>query len=143
MAASSAYHLISKEAENRSLGTITFLDRYVRINNPNWKGSGIILILCKYYIVISDTRYTNKFLDFFFLLLAAILSELHENSIRKDWVTKKYMEEFVWGTSLFWLYALLLLSFFLQKMVGGGAGAEAGAPCPQCLQPCNVYKESE
>ena len=37
----SAYGGISKE-----------LDAHVGINNPCWQSSGIIIILCKYYIVI-------------------------------------------------------------------------------------------
>ena len=34
---------------------IAFLDTYVCINNPYWESSGIIITLCKYEIVISDT----------------------------------------------------------------------------------------
>ena len=40
------------------------------------------------------------------------LWELHENARRKDWsYRKKYIEEFVWVISLFWLHSLLSLSF--------------------------------
>ena len=43
------------------------------------------------------------------------------NTIRKSWETKKerlsyrkkYIEEFVWGISLFWLHACLFLAFFV------------------------------
>ena len=52
----------------------------------NWKA-----IMTKYWnhndfvqILYSDLRYTDRPLDVFFLLLAVILSELHENSRRKD-----------------------------------------------------------
>ena len=44
--------------------------------------------MCKYYIVISDAL-VGSFLDVLFLLLAVILSELHEKPKRKDWVTEK------------------------------------------------------
>ena len=37
-----------------SLDTIEFLEIHVCINNPYWKSSGIIIFLCKYYIVISN-----------------------------------------------------------------------------------------
>ena len=32
-----------------------FLDTHVCINNPHWQSSEIIVFLCKYYIVISNT----------------------------------------------------------------------------------------
>ena len=70
------------------LDTTEFLDTHVCINNPHWQSSGIIIFLCKYYIVISDTL-VGSFLDMLFLLLAVILSELHEKPRRKDWVTEK------------------------------------------------------
>ena len=41
--------------------------------------------MCKYYIVISNTL-VGAFLDGLFLLLAVILSELHDKPRRKDWV---------------------------------------------------------
>ena len=67
------------------------------INKPHWQSSGIIIFLCKYYIIISDTL-VGFFLDVLFLLLAVILSELYEKPRRKkDWVaeesTKKYLCE--------------------------------------------------
>ena len=69
-----------------SLDTIAFLGIHVCISNPCWQSSGIIIklqILCSYLI------YTDRLLDVFFLLLAVILSELHENPRRKVWVTEK------------------------------------------------------
>ena len=96
-----------------SSNTIEFFDTDVFINSPHWQSSGILIFLCKYYIVISDTL-VYSFLDALFLLLAVILSELHEKPRRKDWVTeKKYIEEFVWGISLFLLHALFSMSFCL------------------------------
>ena len=71
-----------------SLNTIEFLDTYVFINSPHWQSSGILIFLCKYYIVVSDTL-VYSFLDALFLLLAIILSELREKPRRKDWVTEK------------------------------------------------------
>ena len=45
--------------------------------------------MCKYYIVISDTR-VGFFLNVLYLLLAVILSELYEKPRRKkDWVREK------------------------------------------------------
>ena len=84
----SVYHVISKEVENPSLDANEFLDLHICINNPHWQSSGIIVFLCKYYIVISNTL-TGSFLDVFFMLLAVILSELHEKPQTKDWVTEK------------------------------------------------------
>ena len=58
------------------------------INKPLWQSSGIIIFLCKYYIIISDTL-VGFFLDVLFLLLAVILSKLYEEPRRnKDWVTE-------------------------------------------------------
>ena len=69
------------------IDTIEFLDKHVCINNP--QSSGIIKFLCIYYIVILDTL-GGSFLDVVFLLLAVILSELHEKPRRnKDWVTEQ------------------------------------------------------
>ena len=42
---------------------------------------GIIIFLCKYYVVLSDLL-AESFLDVFFLLLTVILSELHEKPRR-------------------------------------------------------------
>ena len=44
--------------------------------------------MCKYYVVISDTL-AGSFLDVPFFLLAVILSDLHVNPRRKDWVAEK------------------------------------------------------
>ena len=60
-----------------SLDAIEFFDTNVCISNPDWQSSGIITFLFKYYIDISGT------LDVLFLLLAVILSELHEKQRKK------------------------------------------------------------
>ena len=85
------------------------------------------MTLCEYYIVISDTLIVFWM---FYVLLGVTLSELHENTRRKDWVTEK-STEIVYGTSLFFAarppsyiifcrFFLLLPHFrVLQKMVRG------------------------
>ena len=91
--------------------SIEFLDISAFIINQHWQSSRILISLCKYCIVISDTV-ENSFLAVHFWLLAVILSELHEKPRRKDWIIRKeYMEEFVWGISLFWLHAPLSVFF--------------------------------
>ena len=78
-----------KNMKNISLDKIEFLDTHVCINNPHWQSIGIIIFLCKYYIVISDTLEAS-FLDVLSLLLVGILSELHEKPRgKKVWVTEK------------------------------------------------------
>ena len=62
---------------------------HVFLNNPHWQRSEIIILLWEYYIVISNTL-VGCLLDVLFLLLAIILSELHEKPRKnKDWVTEK------------------------------------------------------
>ena len=70
----SAYHVISTEVESH-LWTIEVFDTYAFINKTHWQSSGIIIILLKYYIDISDTL-VGSFLDVLFLLMAIILSDL-------------------------------------------------------------------
>ena len=85
--AASVYHVISTEVENHIFKPIEFLDTSAFINNPHWQSSGILIFLCKYYIVISNTL-VGSLLDMLFLLVDVILSELHEKPRRKDWVTE-------------------------------------------------------
>ena len=61
-------------------------------------------------ILYSYLRYTDSFLDVFFLLLAVILSELYEKKRLSH--KKKYIEEFIWETSHFWLHVLFIMLFF-------------------------------
>ena len=80
------------------------------------QSSGIITFLCKYHTGISDTH--RQALRCVFLVARC-------NIIRASWETKKeifscrkeYKEEFVWGTSLFWLDTLLSVSFFVTFFV--------------------------
>ena len=106
--AASTYRVISKEVENRVFRHSRIF-RHTCINNSYWQRSGIIRVL-----------------DVIFLLLAVIWSELHENPRRKGSVTKevhrkkvqkKYIEQFVWEASLFWLHTLFLVSFFVAFFV--------------------------
>ena len=87
--AASVYHVISTEVENHIFKPIEFLDTSAFINNQHWRISEILIFLCKYCIVISETL-VGSFLDVHFLLLAVILSELHEKPRREDWVTEKH-----------------------------------------------------
>ena len=110
------YQVISKEVENRIFRHYRIF-RYICINNLFWQRSGIKIFLCKYANancanMCSYLRYTNELLDLFFLLLAVILSELPKKE-RLSYI-KKYIQEYAWETSLFWLHALLPMSFFCR-----------------------------
>ena len=86
--AASAYHILSKEAENNIVRHNWVFRHACCTNNLHWESSGIIMFLCK-YIVTLDTL-VDCFLDVLFLLLVIILSGLHEKPRRnKDWVTDK------------------------------------------------------
>ena len=90
------------------------VSRYVCVNNPYWQSSGIIF-LYKYYIVISDTL----------MAFGCVFLVPRCNIIRASWETKnerlsyrkKYIVEFVSGTSLFWLRTLLLMLFLVVFFV--------------------------
>ena len=116
--AASAYHVISKEVKNHILRHNWILRHTCCVNNPHWQSDGIITFLCKYYIFISD-KLVGSSLDVLFLLLAVMLSGPHEKLWRdKDWVTeKKYLEEFVWGASVFWLTTLYSMSLCVTFFV--------------------------
>ena len=81
-----------------------------------------------YTVVVSDTL-VGSFLDVLFLSLAVILSELHEKTRRKDWVTEKVHRGFAWGISLFLtvrspFHAFLLLSSSTPSPFSNNALAE-------------------
>ena len=87
--AASVYHIISKEAENQIFRHNWNFRHKCVYKQPTLTNSEIIIFLCKYYIVISNTV-VGFFLDVLFLLLAVILSELYEKPRKnKDWVTEK------------------------------------------------------
>ena len=79
--APSVYHVISKEVKNHIM-IHNWISRHTCcINNSHWQISGIIIFLCKHYILISDAL-LDSFLDVLFLLLAVILSGLHQKPRR-------------------------------------------------------------
>ena len=85
----SAYHVITKEVKNHIMMHNWIFRHTCCINNLHWQISRIIIFLCKHYILISDAL-AGFFLDVLFLLLAGILSGIHEKPRRnKDWVTEK------------------------------------------------------
>ena len=94
-------------------------------------------------ILYSYLRYADRLSDVFFLLLVVILSELHENPRRKDLsYRKKYLEEFLRGSSLFRLHALLmsffvalfcLLWFYAEKNFASEGLGEGGSGSPSEL----------
>ena len=110
--------LYVKGGKKSQLETIEFLETHVVSSNSHWQSSGILIFWRKCCIVISDTL-LSSFLDVLFLLFAVILSGLHEEPRKnKDWVTeKKYIEEFVWGTSLSWQHTLLSMSVFVAFFI--------------------------
>ena len=109
-------YVISTEVENHIFKPIEFLDTSAFINNQHWQSSEILIFLCKYDIVISETL-VGFFLDVHFLLLAVILSELHEKPRRKDWVKEKIHRRicvrditFLTARCPFYVFLLLFLS---------------------------------
>ena len=94
--AASSYHVISKEVENHIFKHNLMFRDTCMYKEPT---------LTKYF------RYTGR------LFLGCALLLAHCNIIRASWETKKerlghrkkYIKEFVRGTLLFWLYALLYL----------------------------------
>ena len=94
--AASSYHVISKEVENHIFKHNLMFRDTCMYKQPT---------LTKYF------RYTGR------LFLGCALLLAHCNIIRASWETKKerlghrkkYIKEFVRGTLLFWLYALLYL----------------------------------
>ena len=104
-------YIISTEVENHIFQrNWIFRHLCIFIDNPHWQCSGILLFLCKYYIVILGTL-VGSFLDVLFLLLAVIIRTSWETKKERMSYRKKYIEEFVWGTLLFWLCTLLSMSF--------------------------------
>ena len=93
-----------------SLDTIIFLFTHICTNNAYWQSDENITILCIYSTVISNMQICSWMC---FLLAHCII-------IRASWETKKkrlsyrkkYIEEFVWETSLFWLHTLVIFYRF-------------------------------
>ena len=105
--------LYQRRQKITSLDTIEFLDTHVCTNNSHWQSSGIIF-LCK-----CNISYTGR------LFLGCVLFSAYSDIIKASWETKKdilsyrkkYIEEFVWGTLVFRLRALLSMSFFVAFFV--------------------------
>ena len=114
--AASSYHVISKEVENHIFRHNWIFRHISMYKQPTLTKYGNYIFSCKYDIVISDIP-VGSFLDVLFFLPTVILSELHERPRRKDWVTEKSTQEFVWGESLFWLNTLLSMSFSVTFFV--------------------------
>ena len=99
------------------MDTTEFLDTHVFLNNPYWQSSGIIFFLVQ--IWYGYFRYTVR------LFLGCALLLAHSNISRASWETKKerfsyrkkYIWEFAWGTSLFWLHAFLSMSLSVAFFV--------------------------
>ena len=143
----SAYHVVSKEAVNCVFRDNRVLDTHVYIKNPNWQRkwnySNFVQVLHNYL------RYPDRLLDMFFLLLAVILSELHGNSRRKDWVIEKSTQNnmcekhhFFGCTLSLWSHFLLLFSSTPllrgKKKLSPENGEGAGAPC---LRPVTILRK--
>ena len=68
-------------------------------------------------ILHSSFRYTDRFLNVFFSVLAVLLSVSRKTKKKRLSYRKKDIEEFVWEASLFWLHVLILKSFFVALFV--------------------------
>ena len=87
--AASSYRVMSKQVENGIFRHKWIYRHTCMRKQPHWQSSGIIIFLCKYYIIISNTLIGSLF-DVLFLFLAVVLSEFHKTPRRnKDWVTEK------------------------------------------------------
>ena len=69
--AASAYDVISKEVKTHILRHNSIFSLTCCIHVPHWQSGGIIIFLCRYYLVISDTL-IGSFLDVLFLLFGVI-----------------------------------------------------------------------
>ena len=97
-----------------SVNTIELLSTYVFVNNPHWKIVQFYYFSNIFqYFLYNYFRYTGR------LFLRCPLFVIRCNIIIASWETKterlsyrkKYIEEFVWVISLFWLHTLLSVLF--------------------------------
>ena len=102
------YHFVSIEVKDRIFRhNSSFRNLWQSINNPS--SSNIFV-----QIIYSYLRYTYRLVDVFSLVICC-------NTIKASWETKMeimscrktYIEEFVWGTSLFWQHTLFSMSCLL------------------------------
>ena len=107
-----AYHVISKEVEKHIFKHKSIF-RHTCIYKPptltrHWNFNIFVQIFYSYF------RYTGR------LFLGYALFVARCNTIRTLWETKKerlsykktYIKEFLWRISLFWLHAVLSMSFY-------------------------------
>ena len=109
--AASAYHVIWTEVENHIFKHNWIFRHLCIYKQPTltklWNFNIFVQILHSYF------RYTGRLFHRCALFVARC------NAIRTSWKTKKerlsyrkkYIEEFVWEVPLFWLHALLSMSF--------------------------------
>ena len=102
------YHFVSIEVKDRIFRrNSSFRHLWQSINNPS--SSNIFV-----QIIYSYLRYTYRLVDVFSLVICC-------NIIKASWETKMeimscrktYIEEFIWGTSLFWQHTLFSMSCLL------------------------------
>ena len=134
MMTASAYHVISKEVENRIFRHNRTFRHTFMYQQPTLTSSGIITFLCKYYIVISDTL-ISSWMSFFFARC---------KPRRKDWVTEKvhrrirvrHILSFFHLLPPFHLLLFYVKIFFFVPDNGVGRGVETGALClPVSIDP--------
>ena len=108
-----AYHIESKEVENHIFRHNWIFRHKCIYKQPPLTKQWDYNIFVQIY---SYFRYTGR------LFLWCVLFVARCNNIRASWETnkqkrfsyrKKYIEEFVWRTSLFWLHALLSIMSFV------------------------------
>ena len=143
--AASTYHVISREAENCFFRHNSVFRHTCLRNQPKLTKKWYYIYFVQ--ILYSHLRYTDRLLNFFFLLLAVILSELHKNSRRKDWVTEKVYRRicvrnitFLAACSpsyIIFCRFFLLIRFYVEKKNSRENGKVAGTH-PQCLRPWKV-----
>ena len=81
--------LNSLDTENNMLPQNLFWLYEFSSKHISWQSSGIIIFLCKYFLVISDAL-VGFFLNVLFWFVTVILSELYEKQRKnKYWVTEK------------------------------------------------------
>ena len=109
--AASVYHVISKEVENHSFGHNWSFRHTCMYKQPTLTKQWNYNIFVQIYIYF---RYTARF------FLGCAFFNAHLSIIRTSWETKKESLSYrkstwknLWGTSLFWQYAPLSMSFFV------------------------------
>ena len=116
--AASSYRVMSKQVENGIFRHKWIYRHTCMRKQPHWQSSGIIIFLCKYYIIISNTLGGSLF-DVLFLFLPVVLSEFHKKPRRnKEWVTEKSTwKNFCEGHHFLRLHASLSVPFFVTLFV--------------------------